>query len=395
MKRGGIGLALVVAATVLFYLGLFVVRPLLSAMVLRMPENYEYLARRHFDREEFDRAIEACRREIARYPYNFRARFRLVEILHRCGRSEDALQELWQMPSRYQAIRGRDDVPSRGWDEARVHITLAEILWDLGRHEESLDELQMALDWADPKVDEQCEEFVARIQLIRDERIKPWALVAQLIKDPLAPLDRIPEGVLFRHYKPPPNFYTRLSQIALGRDQRETARRMNDKELINHPRAMASLLSHREFVDQFPPPANWRGVPAPPDLTKRIYKLSLGRITYPHQTSSTLYSANAAWCRFYRSTAIRGVARPWRQTKGACIVARATPCDGIWPIVSLRYNGRIVSRRYIRSAFYQVYAAPLVVPPGYQHFEVGFENDDSNRFTGQDRNVEITGIFLF
>ena len=395
MHRVRIVLVLAIAATGLFYAGLFVVRPLLANVVLHMPENYEYLAQRAVDRKDYDQAVEACRREIARYEYNFLARFRLVEVLHHAGRTGEALAQLWQMPDLYRAVRGRRNVPSRGWDEARVHGMLAEALWDLGRFEESLDDLQAALDWRDPKIEQQCQEFIARVRQMRGDEVAPWAFVAGVIGKPDGRFDQVPELTLFRRRKPPVNFYTRLAQIALGRKQDDVARRMFDKELINHPRDLPSLLAHRWFFDQVPPPPNWRGVPRPLDFDTRVDHLTMGRITYPHESSSTLYAAHAVWARMLKTSLIHGVARPWWTTQGLCIVARGKPCNGIWPILTIRFQGGIIGRAYVRSTYFQTYTIPFVVTKGDRFFDVGFENDAVNRFTQEDRNVEIREIRLF
>jgi len=395
-RRMGIRLVIAAAATAVFYVGIFALRPLLEAILLRMPENYEYLARRFADRGEYERALEACDREIARYSYNFHALCLRADILRRAGRPEEAIRLLWDLPRRYQRVR-TSSVPSRGWDPARLHLLLAETLWEARRWKEALDELELALDWRDPQVDVKCKEFIKQARRTSDESVAPWAYVAVVIENPDVRLYQVPDHMLFKRVRSPAGFYSRLVRIALNREQRMVARLLDSKELLNHPRDLESLLAHRLFVEQFPPPPTWKGPPEPRDMQRRIERLTAGYVTFDEggEKIGEYYLAKNHWARFFRTVSAPGEAKPWRKTKGLCIVARGTVCDDVWPIVSVRIDGRLIGKRYIRSYFYHTYTLPVELEPGTYSVEVAFENDGFNHYTRRDRNVEIREIRFF
>jgi hypothetical protein len=84
-----------------------------------------------------------------------------------------------------------------------------------------------------------------------------------------------------------------------------------------------------------------------------------------------------------------------RKSRGVCLIARATVCDDVWPILSIRVNGKMVGQRYICSSAYQVYTLPLELESGIHSLGVGFENDASNPITKRDRNLEIHEIRFY
>jgi tetratricopeptide (TPR) repeat protein len=385
-----IPLALAGAATLLFYVGLFLAQPLLSAVILLMPENYEYLARRFFDRGEFDRAIQACQREIAGQRYNFHAAYLLAEMLHRSDRKSEALDLLRELPERYRAILARH-VPSRGWNEAHLHLLLAKVLWDLGRLEESLDQLQVAFDCHDPKVDSQCADFVATISNSTDARIASWGYVARVILDFKTLLEGFPKPIATGQLQTPPNFYTRLAQIAANRQNLPLAQSLDSQEILKYPRKLPSLLAHYSFAGQ----PNW---PAPIDLVKLysyLEQLTVGRFTFNKQMGSKVYLADWYWAHLLKTTVTTGTAVLSGKSRGICVVAKGTVCDNVWPILSIHFNGKIVGQRYICSPFYQAYTLPLELQPGVHTVGVGFENDASNPISKRDRNLEIHEIRFY
>lgn len=384
-------LALTGAATVLFYIGVFLVQPLLSAVILRMPENYEYLARSFVFRGDYHRAIQACQREITGKIYNFHAHYLLAEILHRAGRGAEALELLWDLPERYRAVLARN-VPSRGWDEAYLHLLLSKVLWDLGRPEESLDQLQVAWDHHDPKVDIQCGEFVSTMSSATTGSLAAaWSYVARALLEPKFSLERVPAQMIANDLKAPPNFYTRLAQIAANRNQLPTAQRLDSQETLHHPQELPSLLAHGIFPE-------WRSWPGPNEFMKMyvgLERLTIGRFDFDRQTNAEVCLAEWYWAHLFRTTVVTGKAVLSRKSRGICIVARGTVCDNVWPILSIRVNGKTIGQRYLCTPFYQVYTLPLQLEAGSHSIGVGFENDASNPITKRDRNLEIREIRFY
>lgn len=388
-------LALVVGATALFYAAFFGVQPLLRAVLSRMPENFEHLARTYLQRGQYDKALEVCEREIARYAYNFHAHYLRAEILRATGRNEEALETLWRLPELRRAILRRPNVPSRGWDEARVHLLLAQVLWDLGRWEQSLDQLQLAVDWRDPKIDALCESFVAQIGRKGDDRSAPWAYIARVIVDPSLLNKPVPERDLFKRVKAPAHFFARMSQIAVGRGLHALARAYDSKEVLYHPRDLVSLMSHRFFVESVPLPPGVAEPARRPELDQKIARMTVGSVVFDSATTGDTHIAQGHWLRLFRTCVVAGKAKLREKSKGVCIIARGTICNNVWPIVSIRLGDRVVGQRYIRSEFYQAYALPLVLEPGEYSISVGFENDAYNPIARRDRNLEIKEIRFY
>jgi len=378
------------AATGVFYVALFVGQPLVSALLLRMPENYEYLAHRFLERRDYDRAIEACQREIADEVYNFHAHYLLADILRQAGRRSEALERLWNLPESYRAVRART-VPSRGWDEAYMHLLLARVLWDLRRPEEALDQLQVALDWHDPKITAQCGEFLSAIQDSVNAALAPWSYVARAIVDPTFALDRIPEEMASNHLSAPPNFYTRLAQIAANRQQIRTAYSLDNQEILHHGHELPSLLAHCLFSEQ----RNWPERKDLLNLYSELNQLTAGYFDFNKQTDLDRCLAEWYWAHLFQTTVTTGTAVLSRKSRVICIVARGTVCDGVWPILSIRISGKTIGQRYICSATFQAYTLPVELESGSHTIGVGFENDAVNPFLKRDRNLEIRQIYFY
>lgn len=396
-----IRLALIATVTVFVYAGLFIGRPLLSAVTLRMPENYEYLVDRNLEAGNHDRALQACDRELKRIAYNFHAWRLKAKILESAGRYDEALDLLWGLPGLYQSVRNRTDVPSRGWDAAKTHLQLVQVLWKLERYQEALDELGAALDWHDPQVEPEAREFVTKAREAAKGEVVAWTFVAEVMLDGLNPresrirLDRIQEAEVLKGEPPPPRFYARLSDVAVNRQMPGAARDLIEKELAAHGNYLPSMVSYRQFTRQFPPPGTWSG-PAvqPKQLHRQIERATVGRVSFGRQTGDR-YSASDFSVNIYRNTFVQGTAKIWQKAKGICIVAKGVKCNDVWPILSVRRNGKIIGRRYINSYYYQVYDLPISFETGSDPIEFGFENDEYNPITGQDRNVALSEILFY
>jgi tetratricopeptide (TPR) repeat protein len=395
MKAMALWLVLVVLATCAFYAALFAIYPLLSDILFRMPENYEYIARNHLERGEYDLALEACDREIQRYPYNFHAHFLQAQILREAGRTTDALALVWELPQKYTAVKRREDVPSRGWDEASLQIFLAEVLWEEKRYPEALDQIQLALDYRDPRIDARCQKLVEQVADAQTTQTAPWVHAARAILNPAYRLDRIPERNLFREGKPPVEFFMTLIPVALRHGQVDVARVLNFKQFVNHPNALPSLLAHKYFTQRYPPPARWRQPGSPKNLERREINAAAGRVTFHQELTSGAYRASSTLARFFRTSEAPGRARMWSPSRGAVIIARGEACDHMWPILTFRVNGRIVGRRYIRSSVHLAYTLPVALDKGTYEIAVGLDNDAVNPITGEDRNLWVREIRLY
>jgi tetratricopeptide (TPR) repeat protein len=390
LKSLNISLALTAGAGLLFYAGLFAARPLLSAFIRRMPENSEYLARQFLDRGEFDRAIQACQREIASNRYNFHACYLLAESLHRAGRKDHALSLLFDLPERYRAVVARN-VPSRGWDEAYLHLLLARVLWEAGQFEQSLDQLQVAFDCHDPRVDGQCVEFAASLGGSAGGAAAVWAWFARTIVDPKASLEQLLKQMDAVQAQAPPHSYDRLAQIALARGKPTVAQEADAREIQLHPRELPSLVAHAVFAEQ-------PGWPKHGDLTTLysfLEQTMAGRLMFERQTDAARCLADSSWAHLFRTTVTTGTVAVSRPTRGVCLIARGTSCDGVWPILSVRLNGKVVGERYVRSSTYRVYTLPVELAPGIRTVGIGLENDAANPLTQRDRNLEIREVCFY
>jgi tetratricopeptide (TPR) repeat protein len=403
-KRWGLRiLLLVAAATAVFYAGLFAGRPLLSALVLRMPENYEYLAQRYLEKRQYGRALQAVGREIQRSPYNFHARFLAAEIHRQAGRNDQALGTLWAAAAAYYAIVGRKNVDSRGWNEPRLHIRSARVLWDMERYEEALDELQAALDGSDPTVDQDCKAFVARINEKPEAKTAAWAWIATIILDPDYLIDRVPAHPFYKNA--PLNLYGRLGQIALFRRNLGAARRFFTDEIASQPYELPALLDHLHFNEKFRPPIAWRNPLPLPEAKDRVTTVAKGIVAFEPGPVDKAYLTNGKSVIFYGNSVATGTVETSGAARGICIVASGSVCDDIYPILSVRVNGRTVGKRYIRSRSVPIntpdksdslaYTLPVKLAAGTYRFDLVFDNDNRNEITGLDRNAEVRAVYLY
>jgi len=388
-------LLLVGLATALFYAGLLAARPLLSATVLRMPENYEYLAQRHAARGEFEAALEACRREISRLTYNFHARFLEAEVLRQAGRPEAALAALEAMPELHRAIIGRTDVPSRGWSEPRLRARLAGVLWDMKRYEEALDAFDLAYDARDPEADEECLAFAARTRSDAGAEARAWACIPEIVLQPKIELNKLPAQWKPLLDKAPVGLFGRLARVAHSRHYPQPMREFYTRELVLHPQALPSLLNYYCYLDAVPAQANAGEAMNRNQLQRALEKatLALARIEFDPQGR---YLSNDRRILFMRNVAARATVDLPAPSRAVALMAGGTMCDGIWPVVSIHYQGRRLGWRYIKvSSGFGVFVLPWALPAGSHTFEVVFENDGSNPVSKHDRNADVFEIRFF